>query len=343
MSRAGADDRGPARHPLGTGVPGGGDGPGSGSGVDLEIASELTGALPCVRCRYDLRGLSILGECPECGTPVQATILAVVDPQAEELQPLGVPRLVAIGVTLWAGGAAAGTALSWAPRLADVWEMLVGGRWDTAWVPPAGMTCLIMSGLGALAILRPHSGIPAGKVLAALAGWLAYLPLGWLYWRLHAQFDPGHGVPYLVSTPPDPERLALRLGISACLLVAVLGLRHNLWLLSARSVLIRTGRADRQGMNALAAAVLVACIGDALLWLSSALPGLARDVAATGAVFLIAVGSMLFTLGCGGLALDALRLYPALAWGPVSLRSILKRPDRAGPGRSNDGPRGSSA
>ena len=64
------------------------------------LASELTGDLPCVRCGYNLRGLSIREHCPECDAPVRATILALVDPRASELKPLRRPRLTGWGLVL---------------------------------------------------------------------------------------------------------------------------------------------------------------------------------------------------------------------------------------------------
>ena len=59
----------------------------------------------CARCGYNLRGISIRSVCPECGAAVRATILAVVDPHASELQPIRHPWPVAAGLVLWAASA----------------------------------------------------------------------------------------------------------------------------------------------------------------------------------------------------------------------------------------------
>src|SRR5262245_48877512 len=78
------------------------------------IARELTGDLPCVRCRYNLRGLSVRAPCPECGTPVRATLLAVVDPFAGELQPVSRPRLIVAGLIAWSLGGFGSALCVWA-------------------------------------------------------------------------------------------------------------------------------------------------------------------------------------------------------------------------------------
>src|SRR5690606_19927036 len=62
------------------------------------ISLSLSGAMPCISCGYNLQGLSVVGVCPECGAAVRATILATIDPQAEELTPLLTPRLTSLGL-----------------------------------------------------------------------------------------------------------------------------------------------------------------------------------------------------------------------------------------------------
>ena len=43
---------------------------------------EIDRSLTCQNCSYDLRGLDILGACPECGTSVETTIRAKASPSA---------------------------------------------------------------------------------------------------------------------------------------------------------------------------------------------------------------------------------------------------------------------
>src|SRR6185295_10238912 len=87
--------------------------------VGPRLALELTGDLPCVRCKYNLRGLTVKGMCPECGTSVRTTILAKIDPLAKELRPLHFPRLTSLGLIVWAWSALAAALCNWALRLSD--------------------------------------------------------------------------------------------------------------------------------------------------------------------------------------------------------------------------------
>ena len=43
-----------------------------------------------------------MGTCPECGLPIQATLLSLVDPRAAEIQPIRSRRTVATGLAAWA-------------------------------------------------------------------------------------------------------------------------------------------------------------------------------------------------------------------------------------------------
>jgi len=71
---------------------------------ESHLDRELGGELPCSVCHYELRGLSIRGVCPECGTAVRATILFRVDPMADEFRPLTSPWFTAQSLVLWSIG-----------------------------------------------------------------------------------------------------------------------------------------------------------------------------------------------------------------------------------------------
>ena len=56
---------------------------GFGSGLGLWIWRDgkwrrLHSDLPCTGCRYNLRGLNVGGECPECGKPVSSTMTLAI-------------------------------------------------------------------------------------------------------------------------------------------------------------------------------------------------------------------------------------------------------------------------
>ncbi|MEM9082083.1 MAG: hypothetical protein AAGB34_00695 [Planctomycetota bacterium] len=58
----------------------------------------LTGSLPCIDCGYELQGLTVKGNCPECGRPVRVTLMWAVDPEAEAFQLVKRPLLLGSGV-----------------------------------------------------------------------------------------------------------------------------------------------------------------------------------------------------------------------------------------------------
>lgn len=307
--------------------PGPSEGPAkTGHGVAPLLARQLTGALPCLVCRYDLRGLSVRAVCPECGTPVRATILAKVDPYAGVLRPLDRPRLTAAGFVLWAAAALVATGLTWSLRIADAYAAfsgIPGARLEG--VVLAATICIVLSGLGSLVLIRPHSGIARWQSWAAAAGAVATFAMAGLYWRLHGGFDMAHLPPYFTGDRAPPERTLLRLLVGSVLLVILVGLRPNARLLAARSLLLRMGRVDRQTMLAMVAALGIAAAGDALHLLASLEPGgegLVR-ILAIGGEALIAVGSMLLTVGVLGMAVDNWRVAPVLLRPPLAMGEVV--------------------
>jgi hypothetical protein len=158
---------------------------------------------------------------------------------------------------------------------------------------------------------------------------LAYIPLVLLYWILHAEYDIHRLRPYLDIFEPDATRSMLRLVMAAILLIIIAVLRPNLRLLSARSLLLRMGRVDRQAMLGLAAALVVASLGDFVhLATADSVPRVAQAGFLLG-VILIASGSMLFTAGLVGIVIDSLRIVPVILRPSVSFQDVLqtRRPD----------------
>lgn len=312
--------------------PGQGDGPPPGGNL---LARELTGDLPCVRCGYNLRGLSVRSVCPECGAAVRATILAIVDPHAGELQPLSTPMLTWVGLLLWSIAAAGAAALTWGLRLVDTIDLAgTSGpnglvQWAERWSPTGIVILAGLSGLGAIALVRPHGRIPGWKIAMACVGVLAYVPLAWLCWRLHGVYDPAHLNPFFQTQAIDPTRVFLRLGIGALIAMAIIGLRPNARLLVARSMLLRSGRVDRQTLIAMIGAVGVAALGDTLHLLTGIQHGLIQDITRLGGTFLIAVGSMLLTLGLAGVVVDCWRLARVIREPVPTLGQLLKPRDQS--------------
>jgi len=282
--------------------------------------------MPCLVCRYDLRGMSVRTVCPECGTPVRATILATVDPYAGVLRPLSLPRLTAAGLTLWTWAALAAALLTWAIRAADAYTVFAGGpALRLSGVAVAAAVCVAVSGVGALTLIRPHAGIPRRQVLAAAGGALCMFLLAGLHWRLHAGFDMSHLAPYIAGDRSSVARTEIRLLMDATMLAVILGLRPNARLLAARSLLLRMGRVDRQTMLAMVGALGVAALGDLMqlvaAWVVSG-DGVVRIVGISGDA-LIAVGSMLLTVGLISMAVDCWRIAPVLLRPPLAMGQVV--------------------
>lgn len=271
----------------------------------------------------------MLGVCPECGTPIRATILAVVDPYASELQPVRWRWLVAAGLVCWSVGAFAAAMLTWSIRLSDA--LVAAGRspLDKLGLAHAAVLCILLSGLGAIALVRPHDGIGAWKSLAAAGAVLLYAPLAWIYHWLHALHDPAFIAPYLQAEISDPQRSQARLAIALIAAAILLGLRPVHRILTARSMLLRSGRVERQTIYALVITLGVAALGDVLQLLGVATGGTVEQIAGILGTLLIAVGSMLFTVGLVGIVVDVFRIAPVVLDPPPSLADILGDPPQS--------------
>ncbi len=298
---------------------------------DQAIGLSLSGPMPCISCGYDLQGLSVVGLCPECGSAVRATILAKIDPQAEELAPLLTPRLTAYGL---AGGVIAGcvaTVLAWLIRGGDAYEhflhmeapaVLTGApiRW-------AVLAFIAFAGLCTLAVVRPVRTTTPAQIIASL---LALPFLGVAIWAMHRilfVIDAARGAPYFVAQPAV-DRIGMHLLVTASIILALLFIRPAARRLARRSMAMRAGRLNRQTVLAMCGALLLTAVGDGLrLCTLSASAGFddALDIAGS---LLIVVGSLLFTLGAVLTAIDAVRVARVLARPTRSLRDIVSSAPR---------------
>jgi len=291
---------------------------------DADLGLTLSGRLPCVGCGYDLQGLSVLGHCPECGTAVRAAILYLVDPQADALRPLHRPRIVAAALPVWAGAGLVGAVAAWAPRIDSALRHQTGGRQtlDADWAPWLVLACVAVSGVAALGFVHLLEGVHRWWIVAAAIGAAAYAPLLALLWFLYFRIDPGAGAPYL-GDADHPQRLATRLGIEACVMVILLGLRPNARLLVARCLALRTGRVDRQTILATVGAVGVMALGDAVRLITLTLPEATRSIADLAGSVLVFAGSALFTVAMAGAMLDTFRIRRSILMPSPSIREVL--------------------
>ncbi|MFO0856446.1 MAG: hypothetical protein U0640_03710 [Phycisphaerales bacterium] len=289
------------------------------SGLTADV--DLQGSLPCVRCRYDLKGLSITSICPECGTPVRATILMKVDPHADELQPLFHPKLTAWGLFLWSAFALAGVLAAWLMFASHISQRWTAPDW-IAWLVP-GFTAL--SGICAIAMVKPHkldslaSSHVVGKLSGAASamagmGVALYGPLVYCLYAEFVVFWPGSSV---TGTFAQFARIA------CCVLMAIIlfALRPNARLLAARSFLMRTGQQDRQQMASLIVVVLLLGVVETIALIKN--QGANAELIEAIVSIMRVVFAALFTLGLISVVIDTWRLRKILAEPPLSLRTLI--------------------
>lgn len=291
------------------------------------LARELTGHLRCVRCGYDLQGLSVLAQCSECGLNVRTTLLAKVDPKADELQPIILPFPTAIGLVLLPAAALVATAIIWTLRARDVVALLTSVEPMFPWAPRVAAGCVLLSGLGALSLIRPHRVQSARTTIAALGAVALFAPIAWLMQRTLELDSPLLAKPYLQPDGLSVIRILFSVGQLILIMLAVQGLRGSHQLLVSRSVLMRTGRSERQKTPGLLAALAMIIVGEfshlACFWATHLIRPDFVDIPRYLGTLLVAVGSMLFTLGLAGLLIDSVRLWPVVTAKPLSLKDVL--------------------
>lgn len=290
--------------------------------------------MPCIACGYDLQGLSVVGVCPECGSAVRATILAKVDPQADELLPLLTPTLTAYGL---ASGVIAGflaTCVAWLPRIADAAERYTPVDTSRFFSSRAfGWSFLLsiaFAGFASLSIVRPVAKTTRAQTLVTLGAVPFFAPMLWAAHRIYFVIDPVSPPPYFIGTP-SADRLAARIVLTLSLIGALLCLRPAARRLARRSMAMRAGRLNRQTILAMSGALLLTVVGDCLRLAAAGSPPALRDALDIAGSLLIFGGSALFTVGAAFCAYDAVRVGRALHRPMPALRQVVgsaSRPSR---------------
>ncbi len=265
--------------------------------------------------------MSVRAACPECGLPVRTTILVLVDPRADELIPLSNPKLAAWGVLIWIGGATGAALGVWGLRIAE-WlnaqHQITLAISDIAWL---SVVMLVTSALGALTLVRPHASVPLGRSVLAVLGVLLYVPLTFVFHRIHLVIDAGSRHPYAGNDPQLDERTSYRLAFAIVAMLLVLALRPAGRHLAARSFIFRTGQIDRQSMLAMIGALGVGAVGDLIRLIFSPPPG---DWLSLLSLSLISLGGFLLTMGLIAAFVDCVRLRFVLAHEQIKLMNILE-------------------
>ena len=285
--------------------------------IDLgaAIARQLTGELYCIECGYNLRGLSIRSNCSECGVPVRATILGIVDPHADELTPLYAPKISAIGLNVWSIGAMVAILAIWVLQGAFQLRDMSVIVWSPVLVPWIGVGGLTLSMLGACTMIRSHSGVHRLEAIRSAFSVSLYAPLVFVYAALYLN-NP--------ESIPGFDRSVLRIAMFVLVAGIIYGMRPQAVGLAVRSVVVRTGRVDRQSLLAVLAAIGIASVGDLIRVVGGFILNGTSDVLAIISAVVIALGSVLFTVGMMNICLDTLRLYPVLVRPGVGLSDIFE-------------------
>jgi len=281
------------------------------------LAKELTGDLRCARCQYNLRGLSIRARCPECGMSIRGTILAKVDPHATELQPIYFPRLTALGLLVWPLAAIFAALCLWCVRASEL-----ASRPAPNWIADAAVFCTLLSGVGAIALIKPHAQIAADGIARAIVGVLLYLPIALAFHIVLSRMDSIAPTPFVPLGQLSLERSAVRLVCDLLMMIVIACLRPNARLFVHRSMLLRSGKVDRQTMLAMVGALAVISVGDIAHLVGTQFTGGIEQMAQVLGTVLIAVGSMFLTVGMFGVLVDIFRIIPAVLSAPVSLESV---------------------
>lgn len=301
------------------------------SGPDEHLDLALRGRLPCIFCGYDLKGISIRGVCPECGSAVRATILYTVDPKADEFQPLRRPWLAGHALVVWAAGGLISALAAWWPRIADVLDGFMSSRPTSVmadWLCVAGAG---VSGVAILGFLTSNSTTPLGKRLQGFLALLAYAPLVAGLWWIRFRIDPVNAEPYLGDIALA-QRSWVALMVQVALLAALLGVRPIAREFVQRSKAMRTGSVGRQTLLAMVVVVLVAMVATLTRLAAHRLMATSEDLAkgVDGiAQLLTALAWLLFTIGAMTVVRDTNRLRKVILMPPPSLSEVIHGPDDA--------------
>lgn len=300
-------------HPRGTHPP-------TGEGTRLRsniLARELGGDLSCPRCHYNLKGLSVRSNCPECGLPVRVALLAVVDPFANELRPITRPSMLAAGLVLWGGAAVLASFAAWGARAIPYLGMTANAANLLGWLQVLVPMFVACSGIGAITLIRPHAGISSRSAQLAALGTFTYIPLFAILWFIFIVGPSGQTLPTWFDTN------VAAVASQVCIIIIALCLRPNARLLVARSKLLRAAKVDRQVLLGIAGIACMIMAGDLLAILSKefATPG-PINLAQVGRLIHI-VGSVLLSLGLIGVCYDCIRLLPVVLDQPISIERAL--------------------
>jgi hypothetical protein len=183
----------------------------------------------------------------------------------------------------------------------------------------------IAAAAGAATVSKPHQYLPSWTSRGVILAACAYLGLALVSQRILLGLDAAgvHSL-FVASTAPGHERTLWRCLEDVCAAGAVGGMSRLWGQLQARSVLMRSGRLDRQSTPSMFAAVGIMAAGD-LIWLvagPSSGESIENSLLRLICQSLVGVGSMLLTVGLIAILMDVVRLRRVILAQPLSLEEL---------------------
>jgi hypothetical protein len=281
------------------------------------LAIDLAGPLPCVGCKYDLRGLSITASCPECDTPVRATLVRVLAPDSQEAAALRAPAFVSWSLVAWAACGALSAACVLALHALAWMGLLASPLWTLLGM--LGVASCALNAACVLAMFRPFrakdttlSDVMLGVAcLACVPACIALYVLvverqGWTYTR--------------------DWWLQIRSLMGVCVVLMLLCVRPTLRMLASRAWVREQRPKDRQTTFSLALVVGLGVV---------ALLGIAASPLASDAILasmlshtIVLLVLLLLTLGLSRLALELLHMRPLIETGLAKPQQLIPRPTK---------------
>lgn len=279
----------------------------------------LRRSLHCIRCRYQLRGLSLVRGCPECGLLVERTVETIIDPEASDLPALRNPRAVGIGLLGLTTSMAMAAGLLVARPLLSRIELAADvrlGRWSDL-VPPAApwaAACMLGLGIWCTLLLSPPRGqapvaIAARAVIGVRVG-LLIAALGAVVMAVLDARPPLEGV----------EQAVVGL-VGAAAIWTLLSLRSIRSVIGERSRQYRTGGTSRQGLREMAIAIVGVLAGELIATLARGPEG--APIAFIGAAISV-VSVLMLLVGFGYLVVNAAWILRALVKPPPTLADLIR-------------------
>lgn len=262
--------------------------------------------------------------CPECGVSVRTTLLAVVDPRAREFRKIEFPRATAFGITLWSWAGVVACALGW--TLQAAYFLHPQRPWiidSMRWMEWLFVATVAASGLGSIALVRPHAGLPWRWRAMAVLAVLSYIPLVWAVHEMSVAWGPVMGGAFASATmePHVPTQL---FGAGAAVMILV-GLRPNAQALQSRWLLMRIGAVTRQTMLTMVGVMLLWVFADLLVLIAARMHGGEDETLRMIAKLLILVGGIFLSVGIFSIALDCWRIRGVVLRPPLAMDEVLGR------------------